>query len=121
MSKRKQQGLTLIELVVFIVVVSVGLAGVLTSLDLSVKSSADPLQPKQALAIAEAALEAMLLKPYADIATPVPASSEPVSGYVATVSVVPATIGGDAAKRIDVAVATPSGLSYGLTGYRVSY
>ncbi|WP_231851095.1 type IV pilus modification PilV family protein [Sulfuritalea hydrogenivorans] len=57
----------------FIVIVSVGLAGILMSLNVSVRSSADPLQPKQALAIAEAMLEEVLLKPYV-----------PVSGYVAS-------------------------------------
>lgn len=61
----KNGGFTLIELIVFIVIVSVGLAGVLASLNVSVKSSADPLQPKQALAIAEAMLEEVLLKEYA--------------------------------------------------------
>jgi MSHA pilin protein MshD len=64
--QRRQSGFTLIELIVFIVIVSVGLAGVLTSLNFSVQHSADPLQPKQALAIAESMLEEILLKNYSD-------------------------------------------------------
>ncbi len=57
MSIRCQQGVTLIELVIFIVIVSIGLAGLLAAYDTAVRGSADPLQRKQALAIAEALLE----------------------------------------------------------------
>ncbi|MCX7147084.1 MAG: prepilin-type N-terminal cleavage/methylation domain-containing protein [Sulfuritalea sp.] len=62
----RQSGATLIELIVFIVIVSVALVGVLSVLNLTVKSSADPVQPKQALAIAEGMLEEVLLKGYCD-------------------------------------------------------
>ena len=59
-----QRGLTLIELVVYIVVVLVGLAGVLTVLDTTVRGSADPVLRKQALSLAEAMLEEVLAKEY---------------------------------------------------------
>ncbi len=59
-----QRGLTLIELIIFIVVVLVGLAGVLTVLDTTVRGSADPVVRKQALALAEAMLEEVLAKDY---------------------------------------------------------
>ena len=59
-----QGGLTLIELIVFIVVVFVGLAGVLTVLNTTVRGSADPVVRKQALALAEAMLEEVLAKDY---------------------------------------------------------
>jgi MSHA pilin protein MshD len=62
----RQSGTTLIELIVFIVIVSVALVGVLSVLNITVKSSADPVQPKQALAIAEGLLEEVLLKGYCD-------------------------------------------------------
>jgi MSHA pilin protein MshD len=52
-----QRGVTLIELVMFIVIVSVGIAGILGVLNVTSRSSADPVAPKQALAIAEALLE----------------------------------------------------------------
>lgn len=66
-----QRGFTLIELVVFIVIVGVGLAGILSVVDAAVKSSADPLVRKQALVIAEALLEEIMLKDY----------SNPLDGY----------------------------------------
>jgi len=59
-----QHGLTLIELIVFIVIVGVALAGVLTVLNHTTRHSADPLVRKQALAIAEALLEEVLLQPF---------------------------------------------------------
>jgi len=61
-----QRGFTLIELIIFIVVVAVGLAGILSVMDTSVKSSADPLVRKQAVAIAESLLEEILIKDFCD-------------------------------------------------------
>lgn len=61
---RRQRGLSLIELIVFIVIVSVALAGVLVVFNVVIKSSADPMIRKQALAIAEAVLEEVMLQPY---------------------------------------------------------
>ena len=65
-TRRRCRGVTLIELIVFIIVVSVGLVGIVSVFDLSVKSSGDPLQQKQMLAIAEAMMEEVMLKDYAD-------------------------------------------------------
>jgi MSHA pilin protein MshD len=62
--RRTQRGLTLIELVMFIVIVSVGIAGILAVLNVTARSSADPLAPKQGLAIAEALLEEIQLAPF---------------------------------------------------------
>jgi MSHA pilin protein MshD len=61
---RLQRGLTLIELIVFIVIVGVALAGVLTVLNHTTRHSADPMVRKQALAIAEALLEEVMLQPF---------------------------------------------------------
>lgn len=61
---RQQRGLTLVELIVFIVIVGVALAGVLTVLNHTTRHSADPLLRKQALAIAEALLEEVMLQPF---------------------------------------------------------
>lgn len=59
-----QRGFTLIELIVFIVIVSVALVGVLTVFNVTTKSSADPMIRKQMLAIAEAVLEEVMLQPF---------------------------------------------------------
>jgi MSHA pilin protein MshD len=53
---RGESGLTLIELIVFIVIVSVGLAGIVATYSTVVRGSADPLARKQALVIAESLL-----------------------------------------------------------------
>lgn len=57
MRTERGRGFTLIELIVFVVVVSVGIVGLLSTLGVFVKHSADPLARKQALAIAEAVLD----------------------------------------------------------------
>lgn len=63
---RRQRGFTLVELVIFIVVVSAGLAGILLVMNTAVKSSADPLVRKQTVALVEALLEEIVLKEFAD-------------------------------------------------------
>ena len=65
-TSRRQAGFTLIELIFFIVVVSVGIAGILMVMDVSVKSSADPMVRKQSMALADSLLEEILLKAYND-------------------------------------------------------
>jgi MSHA pilin protein MshD len=65
-TKPRQAGFSLIELIFFIVVVSVGLAGILMVMDVSVKSSADPMVRKQAMALADSLMEEILLKPFVD-------------------------------------------------------
>lgn len=60
-SAMRQRGVTLIELIVFIVIVSVAVVGVLQALRLSTANSADPLRRKQALMIAESLMEEVQL------------------------------------------------------------
>lgn len=59
-----ERGLSLIELLVFIVVVGIAVTGVVSVFSLNARSSADPMVRKQALAIAESLLEEVLGKPY---------------------------------------------------------
>ena len=63
-SLRRAAGLSLVEVIVFIVVVGVAVAGVLAALNVSTRASADPVIQKQALAIAEAVLEEAQLMPF---------------------------------------------------------
>lgn len=60
----KQSGLSLVELVIAIVVLSVGLAAMLVAISTATRSSGDPVANKQAIAIAEAMLEEIELKPF---------------------------------------------------------
>jgi len=53
---KNQLGVTLVELVVFMVIVSVALVGVLKVLDITNRGSVDPLVRKQAISIAESLL-----------------------------------------------------------------
>jgi MSHA pilin protein MshD len=66
MTRSGQRGFTLIELIIFIVVVSVGLVGILKVMDVTVASSADPMVRKQAMALADSILEEILGKAYCD-------------------------------------------------------
>lgn len=59
-----QRGVSLIELIMFIVIVSVALAGILLVMNTVTRGSADPLIHKQALAIAESMLEEVELMPF---------------------------------------------------------
>lgn len=63
-TRRLQRGVTLIELIVFIVIVSVALVGVLTVLNFAASRSADPMVRKQMLAIAEALMDEVQSQPY---------------------------------------------------------
>lgn len=62
----KQDGVTLVELLVSIVIVSIAASGVLGVLSMTTAASADPMIRHQAAAIAEAYLEEILLKPLSD-------------------------------------------------------
>ncbi|USX12067.1 type II secretion system GspH family protein [Oxalobacteraceae bacterium OTU3CAMAD1] len=57
MSSKRQRGLTIIELVLFMVIMGVAAAGIIGVLNIGTKSSADPLRRKQAMLIAEAYME----------------------------------------------------------------
>jgi MSHA pilin protein MshD len=61
---KRQRGLSLIELVIFVVVVSAALAGVLRVFMQSGASSADPQIHRQALAIAESLMQEVQMMPF---------------------------------------------------------
>lgn len=144
MSRRKQCGFTLIEVIIFIVVVGAGLAGILAVSTNAVKASADPMVRKQAMALADSILEEILQKEYADpdgisgettrdtmddvddyngkdktlFASDWPAS---LSAYnVAIVVEAPANISGIPHKRVTVTV-TGGSHEIAMTGYRSNY
>jgi MSHA pilin protein MshD len=66
MNMRRQAGTTLIELVIAIVIISIAVSAVLMVFSMNVGYSADPMIRHQAVAIAEAYLEEISLKAFAD-------------------------------------------------------
>jgi MSHA pilin protein MshD len=59
-----QQGISLIEMIMFIIIVSIGVVALLAVFSTTVRKSADPMIQKQMLAIAEALLEEVESKPF---------------------------------------------------------
>ncbi len=66
---RGMLGVSLIETVMFIVVVSVALVVVLKAFDIANQGSADPLLRRQALSIAQSLLDEISFKPFGDTAS----------------------------------------------------
>lgn len=64
--QRGEAGLTLVELIVAMVVISVALVGVMSVINFTTSHSADPVLRHQALAIAEAYMEEVILKEFLD-------------------------------------------------------
>jgi MSHA pilin protein MshD len=62
--RTRSAGFGLIEIILFIAIVGAALAGVLVVYDRAVRSSADPLVRKQAIAIAESLLSEVLAQPF---------------------------------------------------------
>jgi MSHA pilin protein MshD len=62
--RRRAIGFTLIELVAYIAIVSISVAGVLLAYNAAARDSADPIVKKQALAIAESLLEEIQQMPF---------------------------------------------------------
>ncbi len=60
-TRANQAGLSMIELIVFIVIIGVAVSGVVTTLAYTNARSADPLQRKQAMLIAESLLDEIAL------------------------------------------------------------
>src|SRR5436305_5594706 len=63
-TRRPSRGFTLIELIAFVAILAVGLAGVLIAFRAAATDSADPVIRKQALAIAESMLEEVQQMPF---------------------------------------------------------
>lgn len=147
----RQAGVTLVELLVSIVIVAIAAGTILGLLATTTGASADPLLRHQASAIAEAYLEEVLLRPFADpdgadgegsrdafddlddydglvdagardqFGNPIPG----LDAYTVSVSVVPSStlpgVPGGDAFRVDVLVSRGSDINLLLSGYRTRY
>lgn len=63
-SPAAQRGITLIEQIVFVVIVSVGVVGLISVMSTMIRHSADPMVSKQFVAIAESLLNEVLHQPF---------------------------------------------------------
>jgi Tfp pilus assembly protein PilX len=91
LERRKSRGLSLVELVMFILIVGAAVAGIIGVIDVTTRSSADPMIHKQALAIAEAVLEEVQLQPftYCDPDDPGAATADAAGAPIALDAVTP--------------------------------
>lgn len=64
MSNRRMAGVTLVELVIAIVIISAALAGLVAAFTRATRASADPVVSQQMLAIGESLMEEIMLKPF---------------------------------------------------------
>lgn len=142
--RRLQSGVTLVELILSMVIISIALVGVLSVMNLTVSHSADPVVQHQAIAVAEAYLEEIQLQSFNDPNGTNTGESRPtydnvadynglndagardqnnasittLSAYNISVTVADQTVSGVAAKEITVNVSAPGIANLTLVGYK---
>jgi MSHA pilin protein MshD len=151
MPRARQRGVTLIELVVAIVIVSIAAVAILGAISWTLQRGAEAMVRQQAVAVAEAYLEEIMLQPVAaptGAGTPTGRASfndedeynglsdvgaydqygnaiPSLTAYNVSVSVAQTTaltgITAANARQITVTVADPNGATVVLTGYRANY
>jgi MSHA pilin protein MshD len=125
----RQRGISLIELIMFIVIVSIALAGILLGINQITGHSADTMLRKQALTAAESLLEEIEAQTFLNIQTQVNSvngmSIPELTGYNVTASLDNTSgwggITGASAVIITVTVTDPAGNPIVATGYRTAY
>jgi MSHA pilin protein MshD len=129
-ASRAQRGMTLVELVITIVIIGIAAAALFSAMAAITGRSADPMLRQQSLALAEAYLEAISTRPYAELPAAAQAASAPqdvegnpiLGDYRVAVAVdAAAALNGVDATRIDVTVTDPQGQTLELSGWRTCY
>ena len=121
----RQRGISLVELIMFIMIVSIAMAGIMLGMNQVTGHSADTMLRKQALTMAESELEVIEAQKFNDITQPYidALNLSGIAGYSA--SAVLDTTGGlggiASAVGITVTVTDSTGQSISLTGYRTAY
>ncbi len=146
---RRQSGFTLVEMIIAIVVIGVGLAGVLVAFTTTTRGSGEGLVRRQLLGIAEGLMEEVLSRPFTAVAGGGSTNCErsafndlddyngyattgricaidgsevgSLAGYNVSVSVQAATLGRVNSARRIVITASAGAESLSLTGWRTGY
>lgn len=145
---RRDPGFSLIELIVFIVILSVGITGILLPIATSIRNSADPLVARQMVLIADSLMDEIMAQEFTATSTCTGASrtdyntvacyngyssngiytidGSPIAGltgYSVTVTVNAATLANVAAgNAVRIAITVTQGSnSFTLEGYRLAY
>jgi MSHA pilin protein MshD len=63
-SRPSQRGVTLIEQIMFIIIISVGVAGLVSVINPMIAHSADPMQTKQMMAVADSVMNEVIHQPF---------------------------------------------------------
>ncbi len=147
LNKIHQTGVTLVELILSMVIISIALTGVFSVINLTVRHSADPIVQYQAIAVAEAYLEEILLQSaidpdgsnagetrasYDNVAdynglSDIGAHNQqgvllsPLSSYNVSVAVADQAIVGLTAKKVTVTVSGPGVTGLALVGYKFDF
>lgn len=144
MKPLRQNGFTLIELILSIIIISISVVGVLKVMDQTTQHSADPMIQHQATAIAEAYMEEILTKSFSvQPGTGTRANFDDVADYSGladtgahdqfgtaiaglgtyniSVTVTAGALSGQPVQLVDVRVTHGAEVDLTLSGYRANY
>jgi len=122
-ARRRERGVTLIEVIIFILIVSTALAAILNLLGVTIAASGDPLVRRQSLAVGEALVQEIDSQPMAG-SDPRTGSAEtlgPESGESRGSATTPFDDPRDYAGYSETGIVTPDGTAIaGLSSYSAS-